>query len=40
MAVLALEAGFSDQAHCTRVFKLLTGLPPGAYRTRLREGSG
>ena len=40
LAVLALEAGFADQSHCTRVFKALTGLPPGAYRARLRGGAG
>jgi AraC-like DNA-binding protein len=39
LAVLALEAGFADQAHCTRVFKRLVGVPPGAYR-RLQRGPG
>jgi AraC family transcriptional regulator len=29
---IALEAGFSDQAHFTRRFKELTGLTPGRYR--------
>lgn len=32
---IAGEAGFSDQAHCTRVFRLLMGTTPGAYRRRL-----
>jgi AraC family transcriptional regulator len=29
---IALEAGFSDQAHFTRAFHRMTGLPPAAYR--------
>jgi AraC family transcriptional regulator len=29
---LAVEAGFSDQSHLTRIFKRLTGLTPGQYR--------
>lgn len=32
---LALEAGFADQSHCTRVFHRLVGLPPGAFRETL-----
>jgi AraC family transcriptional regulator len=32
LAEIALDFGFSDQAHFTRVFKKLTGLPPGAFR--------
>ena len=32
LADLALEAGFADQSHCTRVFKRLTGTTPGAWR--------
>ena len=32
---LALDAGFADQSHCTRVFKQRTGMPPGAFRTAL-----
>lgn len=32
---LALEAGFADQSHCTRVFKQLTGMTPGAFRQSL-----
>lgn len=33
---IALEAGFTDQSHMTRMFKRLTGLSPGAYRKRVR----
>ena len=29
---IALEAGFSDQPHFTRVFRRLVGVTPGAYR--------
>ena len=29
---IALDAGFADQAHFTRVFKKLVGVTPGAYR--------
>ncbi len=32
LADLALEAGFADQSHCTRVFRQRTGLTPGALR--------
>jgi AraC-like DNA-binding protein len=32
---LALEAGFADQSHCTRVFRRLVGVPPGAFRETL-----
>ena len=35
LADLALEAGFADQSHCTRVFKRLLGVPPGALRRDL-----
>lgn len=35
LADLALEAGFADQSHCTRVFKRLVGVPPGALRRDL-----
>src|SRR5579872_37524 len=33
---IASDAGFSDQSHMTRVFKRLTGYPPGEHRRRLR----
>jgi AraC family transcriptional regulator len=31
---IALDAGFADQSHFTRVFKRETGMTPGAYRPR------
>ncbi len=31
-AEVAQEVGFADQAHLTRVFKRVLGVPPGAYR--------
>jgi AraC-like DNA-binding protein len=31
-AVVAAEAGFADQAHLTRQFKRVVGVPPGAYQ--------
>ncbi len=38
-AAAAAEAGFADQAHLTRHFKRIVGVPPGAYqRARLRPG--
>lgn len=38
LADLALEAGFADQSHCTRVFKRLTGTTPGAWRALTPRG--
>jgi AraC-like DNA-binding protein len=35
----ASEAGFADQAHLTRHFKRVIGVPPGAYQ-RERAASG
>ena len=32
VAAIALQAGFSSQAHFTRVFHRLVGLPPALYR--------
>jgi AraC family transcriptional regulator len=32
LAVLAAEAGFTDQSHMTRVFKRITGYSPGEHR--------
>lgn len=34
IAEIALAAGFSDQSHCTRVFRAQTGLPPIEWRSR------
>jgi AraC family transcriptional regulator len=33
LAEVALQSGFHDQAHFTRVFRALTGTTPGAYRS-------
>jgi AraC family transcriptional regulator len=35
LADIALEAGFSDQSHCTRVFRRLVGVSPGELRHTL-----
>jgi transcriptional regulator GlxA family with amidase domain len=32
LAQIALTAGFADQAHCTRWFRELVGIPPGRFR--------
>jgi AraC-like DNA-binding protein len=38
-AQVAMTTGFADQAHLTRHFKRVVGVPPGAYqRERLRAG--
>lgn len=36
---LALELGFYDQPHFTRIFKAHVGCPPGEYRRRTRDAS-
>ncbi|HMB89218.1 MAG TPA: AraC family transcriptional regulator [Rhodothermales bacterium] len=36
LADIALQAGFADQSHFTRVFKKYTGVTPGHYRRVLR----
>ncbi len=36
LADLTADAGFADQAHCTRVFKSITGWTPGRLRRALR----
>lgn len=35
LSPLALQLGFHDQSHFTRVFKARLGVPPGAYRGRV-----
>ncbi|MDF7807685.1 AraC family transcriptional regulator [Pontiellaceae bacterium B12219] len=37
LSEVALEAGFYDQSHMTRIFKGLFQLTPEAYRAQLRE---
>jgi AraC-like DNA-binding protein len=32
LADVAVAAGFADQSHMTRVFKHVTGVPPGEFR--------
>ena len=39
LAEAALEAGFADQAHLTRVFKAALGLTPAAYRALRGRGT-
>jgi AraC family transcriptional regulator len=36
LAEIALDAGFFDQSHFTRVFKQFTGFSPSAYRAAFR----
>ncbi|BCS32904.1 hypothetical protein TBR22_A21280 [Luteitalea sp. TBR-22] len=38
VADVATALGFADQAHLTRVFRRVMGMPPGAYRRRLHTG--
>ena len=38
-AALAVELGFSDQAHLTRVFSRTIGTPPAAYAARIKSGA-
>jgi AraC family transcriptional regulator len=35
---IAAEAGFSDQSHFCRTFKLSTGMTPGRYRNLIEQG--
>jgi AraC family transcriptional regulator len=35
LARLAISAGFADQSHLTRAFRVETGLTPGRYRSHL-----
>lgn len=38
LADVALDAGFSDQSHFTRVFRQVTGVTPGAFRGAVAGG--
>lgn len=38
LASIALSAGFFDQSHFSRTFKLLTGISPIKYRNSFRRG--
>lgn len=38
LALIAQNAGFFDQSHFSKTFKLLTGQTPAAYRKLLRDG--
>lgn len=37
LAEIAVQAGFYDQGHLTRIFKRLTGTTPGRYRTQFSK---
>src|SRR6185437_317983 len=37
LAVLAADHGYADQAHLTRAFTRLAGVPPGAYRREIAD---
>jgi len=39
-AEVAAHAGFADQAHLTRHFKRVVGVPPGAYQRERRPAAG
>ena len=39
-AAVAAEAGFADQAHLTRHFKRVVGVPPGAYQRERGHAAG
>lgn len=40
LAVIATQAGFADQSHFTRLFKVYVGLTPGRYRAETQRGRG
>jgi AraC-like DNA-binding protein len=37
LSTIALECGFSDQSHLTRVFTVMAGAPPGVWRRAQRS---
>jgi AraC family transcriptional regulator len=37
LAAIALDAGFTDQSHFTRVFKRLIGATPAVFRREHRQ---
>jgi AraC-like DNA-binding protein len=39
-AAVAAQAGFADQAHLSRHFKRVVGVPPGAYQRERQRASG
>jgi AraC-like DNA-binding protein len=39
-ARVAAQTGFTDQAHLSRHFKRIIGVPPGAYQRERRQASG
>ncbi len=36
LPTIACDAGFADQSHMTRIFKRVTGYPPGEHRRNVR----
>jgi AraC family transcriptional regulator len=40
VAELALEAGFADQSHLTKIFNRALGTTPARYRTGARRSQG
>lgn len=40
LAVVAIQAGFSDQSHFTRLFKQHAGTTPARYREETQRGDG
>lgn len=39
LAEIACHAGFADQSHFTRIFKRVTGMTPGAFRSSITSGT-